>query len=84
MSIKSKLFKFEGNCVKKIGRDRCDKLLFALTAIAMFLPFVFYAFALYFFTKITILFAYLMLIFFIIYVVQEILIGVKKEVEKWI
>ena len=44
MSIKTKLFKFEENCVKKIGRDKCDKFLtWSMYGIvfAMFLP-VFY------------------------------------------
>ena len=84
MSIKSKLFEFEENCVKKIDRDRCDKLLFVLTAIAMFLPVVFYGFGLYFFTEITVMFTFNFLSFLAIYIIFELLIGIKEKVEKWI
>ena len=44
MSIKTKLFKFEENCVKKIGREKCDNFLsLSMYGIifAMFMP-VFY------------------------------------------
>ncbi len=44
MSIKTKLFKFEENCVEKIGRDECDNfLIWSMYGVifAMFIP-VFY------------------------------------------